>query len=308
MRNAFFLLFPVFLFFSCSEKENNEEYRIFKYNESVNILTLDPVYAKDLPHIWACNQLYNTLLAFDDDMNLVPSLAKRWYISDDGKTYTFVLRDDVFFHNDSCFGGKSRNVVADDVVFSFNRVVDRKLSSPGVWIFSAVHQDENGYSFKALNDSVFVVELERPFPAFTAYFKIRRYPDGRWEVMVDKTGSGTYHLETQGVDNSFLPVGYFGLVATYTASNAKKFFFDDLYIGEPVMDTEPPALVSANVIDNYNVSLAFNECLDASSSLDVTNYLVSDFGYPDSVILCEDEIIKIVKMVKPTVKNVIFVA
>ncbi len=166
MRNAFFLLFPVFLFFSCSEKENNEEYRIFKYNESVNILTLDPVYAKDLPHIWACNQLYNTLLAFDDDMNLVPSLAKRWYISDDGKTYTFVLRDDVFFHNDSCFGGKSRNVVADDVVFSFNRVVDRKLSSPGVWIFSAVHQDENGYSFKALNDSVFVVELERPFPAF----------------------------------------------------------------------------------------------------------------------------------------------
>lgn len=124
--------------------------------------------------------------------------------------------------------------------------------------------------------------------SFTAYFKIRRYPDGRWEVMVDKTGSGTYHLETQGVDNSFLPVGYFGLVATYTASNAKKFFFDDLYIGEPVMDTEPPALVSANVIDNHNVSLAFNECLDASSSLDVTNYLVSDFGYPDSVILCED--------------------
>lgn len=60
--------------------------------------------------------------------------------------------------------------------------------------------------------------------SFTAYFKIRRYPDGRWEVMVDKTGSGTYHLETQGVDNSFLPVGYFGLVATYTASNAKKFF------------------------------------------------------------------------------------
>lgn len=52
------------------------------------------------------------------------------------------------------------------MVFSFNRVVDRKLSSPGVWIFSAVHQDENGYSFKALNDSVFVVELERPFPAF----------------------------------------------------------------------------------------------------------------------------------------------
>lgn len=112
----FFAVSGVFVF-SCSEKENNEEYRIFKYNESVNILTLDPVYAKDLPHIWACNQLYNTLLAFDDDMNLVPSLAKRWYISDDGKTYTFVLRDDVFFITTVVLEGKA------------------EMSSPMMWCF-----------------------------------------------------------------------------------------------------------------------------------------------------------------------------
>lgn len=80
-------------------------------------MTLDPVYAKDLPHIWACNQLYNTLLAFDDDMNLVPSLAKRWYISDDGKTYTFVLRDDVFFITTVVLEGKA------------------EMSSPMMWCF-----------------------------------------------------------------------------------------------------------------------------------------------------------------------------
>lgn len=122
--------------------------------------------------------------------------------------------------------------------------------------------------------------------SFTAYFKIRRYPDGLWEVFVDKTGEGHYLLETQGYDDSFSPVGYFGLVATYTASNAKRFFFDDLYIGAPVIDTEPPVLVSANVVDNHNILLAFSECLD-NSSLNVENYHISDYGSPDSAAFNE---------------------
>ena len=70
-------------------------------------MTLDPIYAKDLPHIWACNQIFNGLVAFDDEMNVVPAIAKSWNISDDGMTYTFVLRDDVWFHEDNCFAVKT---------------------------------------------------------------------------------------------------------------------------------------------------------------------------------------------------------
>ena len=44
---------------------SNEDLKIFKYNESAGILTLDPIYAKDLPHIWACNQIFNGLVTFD---------------------------------------------------------------------------------------------------------------------------------------------------------------------------------------------------------------------------------------------------
>ena len=181
------LLLFLLLFSSCvKSNSDNENLKIFKYNESSGILTLDPIYAKDLPHIWACNQIFNGLVAFDDEMNVVPAIAKSWNISEDGMTYTFVLRDDVYFHEDECFEKttrlqdykttsdllvdslscglvdleKTRKVVAQDFVYSFNRVLDRKLNSSGAWIFA------NVYAFNAVNDTILEINLTQPFPAF----------------------------------------------------------------------------------------------------------------------------------------------
>ena len=178
---------------SCGrDNSHDEDLKIFKYNESAGILTLDPIYAKDLPHIWACNQIFNGLVAFDDEMNVVPAIAKSWNISDDGKTYTFVLRDDVYFHEDTCFAVKSlshrvaespsnfledlktRKVTAQDFVYSFNRVLDRKLNSSGSWIFANVKNSQQPiansqqpkYAFEAINDTILKIELTQPFPAF----------------------------------------------------------------------------------------------------------------------------------------------
>ncbi len=158
----------------CSQRHDDEEnLAIFKYNESAGILTLDPIYAKDLPHIWACNQVFNSLVAFDDKMNLVPMVAKSWDISDDGLTYTFHLRNDVQFHHDTCFYQSAlrqaqgpRYVTAQDFVYSFNRVVDKSLNSPGLWIFSSVKHDDDHYAFTALDDTTFQIELAKPFPPF----------------------------------------------------------------------------------------------------------------------------------------------
>jgi peptide/nickel transport system substrate-binding protein len=154
----------------CGRRQGDDEnLAIFKYNESAGILTLDPIYAKDLPHIWACNQLFNSLVAFDDKMNLVPMVAKSWDISEDGLRYTFHLRNDVQFHEDKCFDeltAKSRFVTAHDFVYSFNRVVDKTLNSPGLWIFSSVKHDDDHYAFTALDDTTFQIELSKPFPPF----------------------------------------------------------------------------------------------------------------------------------------------
>ena len=202
MKKILLILSLIVLFSSCvKSNSDNEDLKIFKYNESAGILTLDPIYAKDLPHIWACNQIFNGLVAFDDEMNVVPAIAKSWDISEDGMTYTFVLRDDVCFHEDECFGKttrlqdykttsdllvdslscglvdleKTRKVVAQDFVYSFNRVLDRKLNSSGSWIFANVDRrqqtTDNGqqsfeYAFAAVNDTILEINLTQPFPAF----------------------------------------------------------------------------------------------------------------------------------------------
>jgi len=166
------LIHTLFLFFSVvallascrGNADNYDNLSVFRYNEAGGILTLDPIYAKDLPHIWVCNQMFNSLVAFDDSMNVVPSIAHSWEISDDGLDYTFHLRNDVMFHQNEAF--PQRCVTASDVKYSFERVVDKTLNSPGSWIFAQVRHDDGSYAFEAKDDSTFVVHLSNPFPPF----------------------------------------------------------------------------------------------------------------------------------------------
>ncbi len=161
----FLIVLSAFLMMSCSNVSDNDECQsVFRYNEAGGILSLDPIYAKDLPHIWVCNQLFNSLVAFDDNMNIVPAIAHSWEISDDGLDYTFHLRRDVVFHKSEDL--QQRCVNAEDVKYSFERVVDKSLNSPGSWIFAQVRHDDGGYAFEAINDSTFVVHLANPFPPF----------------------------------------------------------------------------------------------------------------------------------------------
>lgn len=68
--------------------------------------------------------LMNRLVEFDATRGeLLPSLAKSWRVSADGLTYDFTLRDDVAFHRTDYFN-PSRALNADDVLFSFQRMLD----------------------------------------------------------------------------------------------------------------------------------------------------------------------------------------
>ncbi|MBQ1408466.1 MAG: ABC transporter substrate-binding protein [Bacteroidales bacterium] len=164
MKNQYILLAIFILLFSqgCHRPSEGDGKAIFRYNESAGISTLDPAFAKDQAIIWAVSQLYNGLVRLDTNLMVEPCIAKRWEISEDGKTYTFTLRDNVFFHENELFDNNqlhTRKVVASDFEYSFNRILDDKVASPGLWIFS--HIAENG--FQAVNDSTFVVRLKEPF-------------------------------------------------------------------------------------------------------------------------------------------------
>ena len=141
---------------------DNSDKQIFRYNESAGITTLDPAFAKDQSIIWGCTQLYNGLVRLDEQLQPQPAIAKSWHISPDGKTYTFTLRNDVYFHKDPLFRtpDSTRTVSAQDFLYSFNRILDPAIASPGRWIFSEVD------SFSAPNDSTFIIHLKQPFSPF----------------------------------------------------------------------------------------------------------------------------------------------
>jgi peptide/nickel transport system substrate-binding protein len=135
---------------------------IFHYNEHTGIASLDPAFAKNQSVMWPVHQLYNTLVEVNQDLELVPSLARYWELSADKKLYRFVLRDDVYFHDDPCFpDGKGRKMTAADVVFSLQRIMDPATASPGAWIFN--NKLDSLHPFVAVNDTVFELRLLRPY-------------------------------------------------------------------------------------------------------------------------------------------------
>jgi len=149
-------------FVSCGkDREQTNDSLVFRYNESSNITSLDPAFSKVQSNIWACNHLYNGLVQLDDSLRIKADIAKSWTISPDAMTYTFTLRNDIYFQKNALFGKDStRTVKAADFEYSLNRLKDEAVASPGGWVL------QNVANFKALNDSVFEIKLIKPFPAF----------------------------------------------------------------------------------------------------------------------------------------------
>jgi len=161
-------IYLIFCLFAACSSSTISDKKIFRYNEAVGIQSLDPAYASGQAAIWVCNMLYNGLVDLDDSLHVVPMIAKDWTISSDGRTYTFYLRDDVFFQNTKNYTWETpRKVTASDFVYSFNRIVNPEVASPGAWIFQKVAKNDLGeYAFFALNDTVFQIALAEHFPPF----------------------------------------------------------------------------------------------------------------------------------------------
>ena len=160
------------LLISCnSEINSDKDHLVFRYNEHSNISTLDPAFASNPQLIWPTNQLFNSLVQLDDELNIQPDIAKNWTFNDSTLTYKFNLRNDVYFHKSEVFTNahkdSTRLVTAHDFEYSFNRLLDEKVAARGSWILNNVNR------FYAENDSTFSVQLNQPFPAFLGLLSMR---------------------------------------------------------------------------------------------------------------------------------------
>jgi peptide/nickel transport system substrate-binding protein len=93
--------------------------------------------------------VFDTLVEPDADLRMRPALAQSWEVSPDQLTWTFRLRPDVTFHD-------GRPLTAEDVVYSYRRIIDEKLANSDK--FSAVTD------VTAPDPHTVVIALSRPTP------------------------------------------------------------------------------------------------------------------------------------------------
>jgi oligopeptide transport system substrate-binding protein len=130
-------------------------------------LTLDPALLTDVYATSVALQMFNGLVQFDANLNVVPSIAKSWEASRDGLVWTFHLRQGVKFHH-------GREVHADDFVYTFTRILDPRTASPRAWLFEGVQgakefragEAESVEGLQALDAYTLQVTLSQPYAPF----------------------------------------------------------------------------------------------------------------------------------------------
>ncbi len=90
--------------------------------------TLDPARIRDIYSLSVAQQIFDGLVEFDHTLTIAPALAQYWKASRDGLTWTFTLKKGLKFHH-------GREVTAEDVVYSFTRILDPKTRSGAADLF-----------------------------------------------------------------------------------------------------------------------------------------------------------------------------
>ncbi len=99
----------------------------------------------------------------------------------------------------------------------------------------------------------------------------------QWELWAYdiQNGAGLV-LEGTVVDNTYSVSSYFGVYCKFTSSNATKFYFDDFYAGNIVVDTVAPKIMNINVVSDTEIDLKFDEVVEKNSAEDESNFNINN--------------------------------
>ncbi len=168
LKQGVIILFFLLLLAGCGRREEYRDFLRLRLKDDPT--TLDPAYVVDVPGGALATKLYNGLVRFDRDGRIVPDIAERWEISEDGRTYRFHLREGVTFDN-------GREVTAEDFVYSFRRLLDPSVNSPRFWLLESVkgaaefreEKTDAVSGLRAEGSSILEIELGEPFSLFLDY-------------------------------------------------------------------------------------------------------------------------------------------
>jgi len=167
--------------------------------------TLDPAYSTDIYSVTLIQQIFDGLVQFDKNLNVVPALATSWKVSPDGLVYTFSLRQDAHFHN-------GRPVTANDFVYSFTRILDPREESSALSFFerlkgaAAYRRGESVEvaGLRALDKYTLEITISEPFAPFLSVLAmisskvVPREEVERWgkDFGRQPVGTGSFRLES----------------------------------------------------------------------------------------------------------------
>ena len=132
--------------------------------------TLDPALTSDTSSAFVVIEVFSGLVTIDPDLNIVPDIAERWDISNDERTFTFYLRQDVKFHD-------GKDVTAHDFKYSMERALDPRTESTVADLYlndivgaSAKLRGaaDNVTGIRVLDDYTLEITIDAPKPYFLA--------------------------------------------------------------------------------------------------------------------------------------------
>ncbi|MEK7190486.1 MAG: ABC transporter substrate-binding protein [Patescibacteria group bacterium] len=161
--------------------------------------------------------IYSGLMRKNRDGTLFPDLAQKYENSKDGLTYTFTLKDKIYFHN-------GNPVTADDVVFTVNKAKDSIIKSPR-------KVDWDGVVAKKINETTIEFNLKQPYPSFLENATLGIMPASLWNnspielnnANTNPVGSGPYMIKNIAKESS-------GAIDSYELTFFKKFRLGEPYI------------------------------------------------------------------------------
>lgn len=227
---------------------------------------LDPHKVTAHSSIRITGKVYEGLLQFDDDMELAPQLAESWEQVDD-TTYIFKLREGVKFHN-------GREMTAEDVKYSFDRIKDPETASIGASYFTSVEDIE------ILGDYEIQFHLSDAYAPFLSYIAHSSAAIVPQEVVEEH---GDLNQEAVGTG----PFVFEEMVPDTHVILSKN---EDYYIeGQPKLDglkyltmideSSRIAAVRTGQIHLTTVSPESVSLLEANEELEIINYYTLDYNY-----------------------------
>ena len=145
MKNYLLLfIIAMCLFTSCSEsrgKQFEHSGGTFRFAITHEPATLEARKVTDIYSSTVLNQVLEGLVSLNPkSLEVQPSLAKEWKVSEDGKKITFVLRDDAYFHNHKEIG-ENRKFTADDVKYSIELACTKKMGEDPSSAYSGIYKN-----------------------------------------------------------------------------------------------------------------------------------------------------------------------